>query len=253
MRYNNITCFVTVLVIIITIGMVSPTLADNFFKQSTHVDAFEVMGQKSPEKNDTSIVWLTEGKACSQTGDEMSVIIDVEKGMMYMVDHEKKQYSVIPMDLSGEGKKEDSPQNDEMAKMMQAMGGSMEITVTPTDETGKIGDWNTTKYNVNIKIAMMPSKQEIWATDDIKIDYSMFNAVSSGMMAQMPGFEKIIEEMKQIKGIPVKTVTRTSAMGGEIVTTVKLIEFAEKDAPDGVFDIPDDYKKVEMNMGMGGH
>ncbi len=242
--------FLTLILVSILGGQV---LADSYFKQATHVDAFEMMGQKSPEKNDTSIVWLTEGKACSQTGNDESVIFDAKKGLIYMVDHEKKQYSVISMDLFGEGSKEDASRSEEMAKMMEAMGGSMEITVTPTDETSKIGDWNATKYNVDIKIAMMPSKQEVWATEDIKIDYTMFNAVSSGMMAQMPGFEKIVEEMKQIKGIPVKTVTRTSAMGGEIVTSMNLIEYAEKDAPDGVFDIPEGYKKVEAGMGMGKH
>ncbi len=252
MRINNITRVVTALVIIVTFGIGGPALADSYFKQATHVDAFEMMGQKSPEKNDTSFVWLTEGKSCSQTGSESTVIFDSKKDLMYMVDHEKKEYSVISMDLFGGGSKEDASKDDEAAKMMQAMGGSVEITVTPTDETSKIGDWNATKYNVDMKIMMMASKQELWATEDIKIDYAMFNAVSNGMMAQLPGFEKIVEEMKQIKGMPVKTVTRTSAMGGEMVTTTELLEYTEKDAPDGVFDIPEGYKKVKAGMGMGG-
>ena len=252
MRFNNITRVVTALVITLAFGVGGSALADSYFKQATHVGAFEMMGQKSPEKNDTSIVWLTEGKACSQTGSEGAVIFDAKKGLMYVVDHEKKQYSVISMDLFGTGSKEDASKNDEMAKMMEAMGGSIEVTVTPTDETSKIGDWNTTKYNVDMKIAMMPSKQELWATEDIKIDYTMFNAVSNGMMAQLPGFDKIVEEMKQIKGITVKSITKTSAMGGEIVTTTELLEYAEKDAPAGVFDIPEGYKKVEGGMGMGG-
>ena len=80
----------------------------------------------------------------------------------------------------------------------------------------------------------------------------MFQAVSSGMMARMPGFDKILEEMKQIKGIPVKSVATASIMGSEAVTTTELIEYAEKDAPDGIFDVPEGYKKVEMGMGMGG-
>lgn len=253
MRFNNITRVMTVFVIIVSFGIGSSALADSYFKQAIHVGAFEMMGQTSPEKNDTSIVWLTEDKACSQTGNEASVIFDAKKGLMYMVDHEKKQYSVIPMDLFSKGNKEGESKNDEMTKMMQAMVGNMEITVTPTDETNKIGDWNATKYNVDIKIAMMPSKQEVWATEDIKIDHTLFNAVSNGMMAQMPGFEKIVNEMKKVKGIPVKTITSTSAMGGEIVTSMNLIEYAEKDAPDGVFDIPEGYKKVEGGMGMGKH
>ncbi len=235
------------------VALAGTAMADTFLKQVVHIDAFEMAGQKQPEKNDTSTVWLTEGKACSQTGSGASVIFDAKKGLMYMVDHEKKEYSVISMDLFGGETKEGAAESDEAAKMMQAMGGSVKITVTPTDETKKIGDWNATKYNVDMKIMMMASKQELWATEDIKIDYTMFNAVSSGMMAQMPGFDGIIKEMKQIKGLPVKSITRTSGMGGgEIVTTTELLEYAEKDAPDGVFDIPEGYKKVKGGTGMGG-
>jgi len=250
MRISNITRVVAALVIMVTFGIGGSALADSFFKQVVHTDAFEMMGQKSPEKNDTSIVWLTEGKSCCLVGSNESIIFDSEKESIFLVNHEKKEYSVVPMDLFGGGDEGES-EGGEMSQMMQDMMGSIEVNVTPTDETKKIGDWDAKLYNVEIAIAMMPSKQEVWATEDIKIDYAMFNAVSNGMMAQMPGFEKIIEEMKQIKGIAIKTVTRTSAMGGEIVTTTKLIEYAEKDSPDGVFDIPEGYKKAEAGMGMG--
>lgn len=254
MRFNNITRVVTALVIIVAFGCGGSVLADSYFKQTTHVDAFEMMGQKSPEKNDTSVVWLTDGKSCCLIGSNESIIFDSEKGSIFMVNHENKEYSSVSMNLFGAGGGEVESKGGELSQaqqMAQVMAESMKITVTPTDQTEKIGDWDVKLYNVEIAIAMMPSRQDVWATEDIKIDYAMFNAVSNGMMAQLPGFEKIVEEMKQIKGIPVKTVTHTSAMGGVIVTTTKLIEYAEKDAPDGVFDIPEGYKKVESGMGMG--
>ena len=244
---------IAILTLILVSILGGQLLADSYFKQTIHVGAFEMMGQKSPETNDTSIVWLTDGKSCCLTGSNESIIFDSEKGSVFMVNHERKEYSLIPMNLfdAGGEVESDGGELSHAQQMAQVMAGSMKITVIPTDQTDKIGDWDVKLYNVELAIVMMPSKQEIWATEDIKIDYAMYNAVSNGMMAQMPGFEKIIEEMKKIKGIPVKTVTRTSAMGGEIVTTAKLIEYAEKDAPDGVFDIPEGYKKVEAGMGMG--
>ena len=253
MRFNNITSIVTALVIIVAFGIGGQALADSYFKQATHVDAFEMMGQKSPEKNDTSIVWLTEGKSCCLIGSNESIIFDSDKGAIFIVNHEKKEYSSVPINLFDAGGEVESEGGElsQAQQMAKVMTENIKITVTPTDQTEKIGDWNARLYNVEIAIVMMPSRQEIWATEDIKIDHDMFNAVSNGMMAQMPGFEKIIEEMKQVKGIPVKTVTRTSAMGNTIVTTTNLIEYAEKDAPDGVFDIPEGYKKVEAGMGMG--
>ena len=253
MRIWKTTRMVAVIVMAVAFSFGGTVLADSFFKQAVHTDAFEMMGQKSPEKNDTTIMWLTEGKAYSQTGNEPAIIFDAEKGVMFMVNNERKEYSVIHMDLFGGDTKDESETDEkaQMKKMAQGMMGSTEVTVTPTDEGKKIGDWKTTKYNVDMSIAMMKSKQELWATEDIKVDNDMFNAVSSGMMVQIPGFDKIIKEMKKVKGLPVMSITRTSAMGNEIVTKTTLIEYSEKDAPDGVFDIPKDYKKVEM--GMGGH
>ena len=136
-------------------------------------------------------------------------------------------------------------------KMMQAMGGSTKVTVTPTDVTEKIGDWDTKKYNVEMTIMMMNSKQDVWATEDINIDFDLYAAVSNGPMAQIPGFDKIMEEMKKVKGLPVKTVTTTNAMGGEVVTTTTLLEHADKEAPAGIYDIPEGYKEVQLQMGMG--
>lgn len=231
-------------------------MADSYFRQATHVGAFEMMGQKSPEKNDTATVWVTDGKSCSQTGDGQTVIFDADKGKIFMVDHNKKEYSEVPINLFGEAAEEGAEaEMSEAQQMMKAMMGSIEVNVSPTDQTEKIGDWDTKLYNVELGIAMMPSKQQIWATEDIKIDYSAFDAVSNGMMAMLPGFEKIVEEMKQVKGMPVKTIITTTAMGGEIVTTTNLIEYAEKDAPAGIYEVPEGYKKTEvgMNMGMGKH
>ncbi len=232
------------------------TMADDYFKQVVHSDAFEIMGQKTPEKNDTTVMWLTDGKACSLTGSE-AVIFNGDEGAMYMIDHEKKEYMVVPMDLFGGGEEgsEAEGQSDEMKQMMamaQAMMGSVEVEVTPTDETKEIGDWEATKFNVEVSMGMMKSQQEMWTTEDIEIDYTMCHVVSGGMMSQMPGYDKIIEKMKQVKGMPVLTVATVSMMGNDVVTTTELIEYAEKDAPDGVFEIPEGYKKTEMSMGMGG-
>ena len=245
--------------VITCVALAAPVFGDSFFKQVVHTDAFEMMGQTTPETNDTTTMWLTEGMAYSTMGDTASMIFYLERGEICFINHEEKQYSLMPMDLGEiidevlEEEDEEARQMAEVVKgMASAIMGSVEISVTPTEETKKIGDWDCTKYNVDLSMAMMKSKQELWATEDIEVDYTMFQAVSSGMMARMPGFDKILEEMKQIKGIPVKSVATASIMGSEAVTTTELIEYAEKDAPDGIFDVPEGYKKVEMGMGMGG-
>lgn len=65
------------------------------------------------------------------------------------------------------------------------------------------------------------------------------------MMAAQPGFEKILQEMKKVKGIVVYNVTTADVMGAKVKTTEELVEIEEKTAPAGAFDLPKDYKKTE--------
>ena len=39
---------------------------------------------------------------------------------------------------------------------------------------------------------------EIWATEDIPIDYDLCRTLSSAMVAKQPGFQEMFEEMKKI-------------------------------------------------------
>ncbi|MCP4566201.1 MAG: hypothetical protein GY841_01335 [FCB group bacterium] len=255
MRFTFVTRSVITVMMVIIFGIGGPALADSFFKQVVHTDAYEVMGKKQAEKNDTTILWLANGKACAQTANKTAVIFDAKKNIMYMLDLEKKEYSAISLNPAASGGEGD-PKDDNQAQMMRrasAMMGAPKITVAPSKETKKIGDWQTKMYTIDLTMAMVASKQQMWVTEDIDTDIGAFHAVCGGMMAQMPGFGDFVEQLKQIKGVPVLTTTVASVMGQDILTTVEMIEHAEKDAPDGIYDIPEGYKEVEMNMGMGGH
>ena len=95
---------------------------------------------------------------------------------------------------------------------------------------------------------MMNMTQEIWATKDIDIDVDDYYRMSFGMFASVPGFENLFEEMKKIEGFMVRSESTTDAAGMVIKSTMELIDLAEKDAPKGTYDIPKDYKQVEMDQ-----
>ncbi len=251
MQINIITRIVAALAVVAVFSIAGSASADSFFKQVTHSDAVEMMGQKMPETNDTTMMWVGDGKAYSRAGSKETVLYDGKEDRIYVLNHELKQYSVISFG-SGEGDGELDPEAAKQAEMMkaaQAMMGTPKVTVTKTDETKAVGDWQTTLYNVEMSMSMMKTTQEMWVTTDIEADYSTFQGVFGGLMAQMPGFGDMLEKMKQIEGIPVLSIVKASMMGQEMVSTTTLIEYAEKDAPAGIFDIPDDYKKVAMSMG----
>jgi hypothetical protein len=232
-----------------------PCWADMYMKQVSHTDAIEMMGQTQPERFDTTIMWIGDEWARSDAGDTLTMLYNLEKGELYFLKHADKQYGMVTLDLNeiiDQAMAEESEEDAEAAKAMaNAMMGSVKVTVTPTDSTKKIGDWDTRKYDVDMSIMMMNLKQEIWATEDIDFDWSLYHAVATGMMAMMPGAANMVEEMMKVEGVPVLSVTTGSIMGAPMKSTTELVEAEDKDAPAGIYDIPKDYTKVEMS-GMGG-
>jgi hypothetical protein len=93
-------------------------------------------------------------------------------------------------------------------------------------------------------------KSETWATEDLKFDYTTAFAMTNAMMASMPGFDKILAEMKKIKGVVVQQTATMNVMGGaEVKSTTELLEAGEKSAPAGHYDLPAGYKKVKSMPG----
>lgn len=240
---------------------VSPALADVYMKQKTHTDAFQVMGKSQPEKNEIMIFWLGENKARTdmETAKTSSILL-ADKKIVVMIDHNKMQYAEMSVDFdkmisdaaaAGAGDDPDKAKAMEkmpgfMKNMMKNAMGDMSAKVTETGETKKIGDWNCRKYLIETNMGMAgTTASEAWATEDLKIDYTMAFTAANAMMASMPGFEKIVQEMKKIKGFVVYQTSTIKVMGSEVKSTTELIEAGNKDAPAGNYDVPAGYKKVK--------
>lgn len=245
----------TVLVMLLALPML--VSADTMIKQVNERGAFEMMGQKVPAGSDTSTVWLGKGMSRMDEGDTASVIIITEKNVIYMIDHKTKSYAEVPLDALGDLSKmvgddeEAKKQIEAMKPMMEMM--RMKVTVTPTEETQKIGDWNCTKYNVKMTMGMGGGSDiELWATEDAKIDYAAFMELTNSFKGMMPGYAEMIEEMKKIKGIPIKTLNKMNIMGTEATSVMQIFEIKDMAAPAGTYELPKEYTKTEMGMpGMG--
>ncbi len=225
--------------------------ADTFIKQVSSTDAVEMMGQKQPARSDTSTAWYTEEKACMIGADGNSTLYRADKGAIYIIDHGDKSYAEVPLNWLRDAMEEaEESEMSEQIKMMSAMM-KFKVTVTPTEETKTIGDWEATKYDVAIDMGMGQMKQETWADPDLNIDFSAYMAMGNAIMTQFNGFEESLEEMKKIKGMPVLTSTEVMMMGTAMKSSVALLEFADKDAPEGIYDIPEGYEKTDMPNPMG--
>jgi hypothetical protein len=210
--------------------MAGSVMADAYMKQVTHTGAIEMMGQKVPAKNDTMIMWIGTDRAASLIGDTASIICIPGENTVLMVNHTRKQFSKMSMDVD--------------SVMDKPMLAQSKATVEPTAETKQIDAWQAKKYIVTYSMGMATITSDIWATQDIKIDFKLYQDITSRMMRQMPGAEKLIEEMKKIQGVAVLSTSNIQMMGTTLSSETKLVEFAEKAAPAGIYAVPAGYTEV---------
>ncbi|MGA2362947.1 MAG: hypothetical protein ABSG73_10870 [Candidatus Aminicenantales bacterium] len=248
--------FVVLLVFSLALGVVS-VRADVYMKQKTHTGSFTVMGKTQPEKDETVVFWLGENKARTDHDGGKSTLLLADKGLLYMIDHNKKTYAEMPLDMSkavDEALAEKGEQGQKVAGFMKGltkgMMGGITVKVTETGETKKIGSWSCRKYIIDMKMPMGETNSEAWATEDLKIDAKLYLTSVNAMMASQPGFQDIIKEMQKIKGVIAYQTTTAKMRGSDIVTTTELIECGDRTAPAGSYDVPAGYSKVKGMKGM---
>jgi len=252
----------TAVVAVLSLTMLAiPSLvhADTFIKTAFHTDAMKMGPQTTPAVDDTSITWMGDNLAVMSKNEASSIVINGETGLIYMIDHEDKSYTEMPMDDLGDIEKmmagsgadeaEAAMYGKQLKSMMAAM--KMEATVTPTEETKEIRGWNCKKYVVEIKMGMGGMTNNTWVTKDVEIDYAMFSRLMSAPMTQMPGFQELMTEMERMDGIPVLVEGSMNMMGSQVKSKQEVLEIETKDAPDGTYDIPENYKKTTFEPRMG--
>jgi len=254
---KKFTCLLAVsLFVVYFLAVPYSAFADVFMKQKQHTDAMEIMGQKQPAKDIITTIWMTSNKVRSDN-EETSTILRLDKNVQYVLNHAKKTYMEIPILLGKDSETAAmSGQDKEGAEAMQNMMKSMmkmEINITESGEKKTIRGWKCKKYLQTVETFMGPMNSEVWATEDIKLDYDLYAKFTAAMFAIMPGMDDVIkkmfQEMKKIKGIPVLTTSSNTIMGQTVNSTMELLEFKEGKAPAGIFNLPPGYKKTDMPMG----
>jgi len=119
------------------------------------------MGQTQPAKDEILVTWMDKDKARLDHGEDTSIIVRLDKKMMYMIKHAEMKYREMPIsetsdilssaisgaDLSDEEKAQAQKMMKGFAQMMQP-----NVSVTETGEKQKIKDWKCTKYIMTMKL-----------------------------------------------------------------------------------------------------
>jgi hypothetical protein len=217
--------------------------ADIYVKSKTHTDAWAMMGQNQPAKDEINEQWFNDNQFAF-ISPETTIITDLKKNIISIVNNKQKTYieSPLPFDFT----KILDPQ---MAQMMGQMM-KMTVTVAPNGQTKTIGQWKCAGYDVTINMMMMPMKMAVWASSDVPFDVTKFQGLYMNVMkAQMRLDEASVTEMMKIKGYWISSETSAEMMGAKIRTTNEVVEISKKDAPASVYAVPAGFtKKDKLSM-----
>ncbi len=219
----------------------SALLADIYIKQISHTDAFSIQGREQPAQDDVIHMWMGKDKMAVEMP-QQKIVIDLGKDMMIWINHQSKSYveMALPLDL----------EKYFPAQMMQMMN-NIKVTVNPTGEKQKFGDWNCEGYEMSMTIMMMNMKQTIWASPDVPFDWKDYtqNMLPKLSQATMYLSEDSVSELMKIQGFQIRTETSMDAMGSTMKSWQEVQEIVKKDAPDGTYAAPEGYtKKDKLDM-----
>ena len=212
--------------------------ADTELIQVSTTEPAELMGRKMPGRTDTSSVWFGEERM-SMESEQVRAIVRNDLGLFYILMPQHDMYVEFPLSM--------------LNVLADSDSGSVEPTVsavvTVTDSTKTLGPWKCRKYLVEMTMKMgMTSSQEIWATEDVDVDYQSLATASMGMMASFPGYDELIQEWQKIKGLPVEISQTVSMMGVNINSFNEVVSVTTKEAPAGIYEIPEGYTKVDQSQ-----
>jgi len=224
-------------ILFVAVFAVAFASADTLIRQTTHTDAFAMMGQNQPARDDSQEIWIGQGQMATVSKD-MTIIVDTNRNVVDMVNHSKKTYleMQLPLDMS-------QYLPPQMAQMMSAT----KVTVTPKGTTQKINQWNCEGYDVLMDMGMMKMNIAIWATTDVPFDWAQVQdkLASQVMKASMRLNDAAIAEFKKIKGFQVKADIAMEIMQSQMKASTVVTEILTQAAPAGTFQVPAGYTKQD--------
>lgn len=214
-----------------------PASADLKIVQKTHTGG--IMGQPAQDQN--QVIYATSKFIRQEIGDKMIFIYDGDAGKMFILNVDSKEYSVF-----------DPAKLKAFMDMAAGMMGDIKATATPTQQTSKVGKWNTKLWKIKVTSNMFTMDMDIFATSEIKMPTVYDNFQKKWGLLQGP-MAKMVEEMQKVDGYPVKSVGKMTVMGQSIDTTTEVLEISTAKLADSLFQIPAGFKEVEFNpMAMQG-
>ena len=192
----------------------------------------------TPAGQQTSITWLADNKLREDSGDR-STIVDLDAKKLFVIDHSMKSYYVL-----------DLPVNimaglpDDMRAELEAMIASVniEVKVTPTGESKKIGGYEAKLYRIEVGGSnVMKVTRDQWMTEEIGFDIGSFKGLMQTLLSAQPMGADWLKQIWEIEGFPVLAESSVEVMGCAVRTREELVSVETRKPADGTYAPPANY------------
>lgn len=220
-----------VMLLLLFVCMSAAAFADMTILQKVH--AGPMMGQ--PAK-DMSVTIYVKGKKerMDYVEQPISLVLDLESGKMYQIDHSKKEVSEGSLDMF-----------KQMSGAMTQMTKGTKTSVTKTGKSDNVNGFKCDVYSVTTTgTGMMNMDGTMCVASSVDTtEFEPFKEFGQDMLKMLGG-----DELMKVKGLPVRTATKMTIMGQSMDSTAEVISVKHDAIPDAKFVIPADYKVTQMPM-----
>jgi len=213
-----------------------PCLADVLITMKIQSDAIPELD--TPAGQQTSTTWLAKNKLREDSGDR-STIVDLDAKKLFVIDHAKKSYYTLDLPVDIMAGLPDA-KRAELEALFANM--SIEVKVTPTGESKKIGGYESKKYRIEVGGAnIMKVTRDQWMTEEIGFDISSFKGLMQTLLSAQPMGADWLKQIWEIEGFPVLAESSVEVMGNTVRTREELVSVENKTPADGTYTPPADY------------
>lgn len=235
--------------------------ADVYLKFVEQAKAFEMSGKSKPEKVEIKEQWLAKDKFAYFSKD-ISIIIDYKKEKLYFLVNRHKKYYELPLDI-------------DMAKLQELILpkaaeiiSSIKITDVKVNLGGqkkKIANWDCRESDLEMVLMIqalniIPKfKMKFWTTKDIPFNHKDYSRGISEFYERFvfrvlnvdENSKKELKKMDKIEGFQVASEVTVNMFGSEIKVESQVLQLQEKPAPPGIYSVPKEYTKGQLNVDLG--
>jgi len=246
-----------ILILVLILITVTFLSADIYVKSMQQTKAFEIMGNRSPERMEINEQWLGKNKF-AQFSKDVNIIVDYDKKIMFLIINKDKIYLELPLNFNRSELLEILPKK--IADIVKAVKIT-DVLVNTDIEKKKIANWDCYSSEFSMvfmipEINIMPKiKMKMWLTKDLPFDYTEYKSGMDKFMGQFitgilnvdKDSEKELEKMDKIEGFPVGSEVVVEIFGSEIKAESQVLEVTEKEAPPGIYSPPKGFTKKSFD------